>query len=355
MKVLHLESGQHLYGGPRQVLLLLRGLRAKGVENVLVCPVGSAIAAAAPDADLREMPIGGDIDAAVIPRLRRLIAEIRPDVIHLHSRRGADWLGGLAALRLGIPVVLSRRVDSREPRIFAVAKYSLIDRIIAISRAIEKVLIDAGINRDKVVCVPSAVPPMDRYPCDRIWLQQQFDVSVTAPVIGVIAQLIPRKGHNVLLDALPMVLSQIPDLRVLLFGRGVTADALHKQIEQLGLVDVVSFPGFRDDLSRILPCLDLVVHPALKEGLGIAVLQALQAGLPVVASDAGGIPEAVIDGQTGRLVPPGDAAALAQAVSDLLLHPDRAAALGERAAAYVAEHFSVEKMVTGNLAVYQSL
>ena len=109
MKVLHVESGRHLYGGALQVLLLLRGLRAEGVENILVCPGGSAIAAAQPMADLREMPMGGDIDLAVIPRLRRIVSDGRPDIIHLHSRRGADWLGGLASLRLGVPGAVPTR------------------------------------------------------------------------------------------------------------------------------------------------------------------------------------------------------------------------------------------------------
>ncbi|MBT8132099.1 MAG: glycosyltransferase, partial [Gammaproteobacteria bacterium] len=103
MKVLHVESGRHLYGGPAQVLLLLRGLRAKGVENVLVCPTGSAIAGAGPEAELREISMRGDADLGLISRLRRIITATRPDLVHLHSRRGADWIGGLASLRLGVP------------------------------------------------------------------------------------------------------------------------------------------------------------------------------------------------------------------------------------------------------------
>lgn len=355
MKVLHVESGRHLYGGAVQVLLLLRGLRAKGVENVLVCPTGSAIALAQPEAQLREISIAGDVDLSLIPRLRQVIAETRPDIIHIHSRRGADWLGGLAALRLGVPVVLSRRVDNREPRLFARAKYALVDRIVAISQDIRRVLLEAGVPEDKVVCVPDAAPPMQPHKRDREWFGREFDVPVAAPVVGVIAQLIPRKGHRFLLDALPSVLQSIPQLRVVFFGQGENEKKLREQIKSLNLTDVVSLPGFREDLPRILPCLDLVVHPALTEGMGVALLQASQAGLAIIASRAGGIPEAVIDGQSGILLPPGDVAALASAITDLLTDTDRMQRLGAVGRAYVKSNLGVTQMVNGNLAVYRLL
>lgn len=355
MKVLHIESGRHLYGGAVQVLLLLRGLRAEGVENVLVCPTGSAIAAANPEAELREIPIGGDLDLVLIPRLRRLIAETLPDVIHIHSRRGADWLGGLATLRLPVPVVLSRRVDNTEPALLARLKYGLVDRVIAISQDIRRVLLDAGVPEEKVVCVRSAVPPLQFYVRDREWFSREFGIPADAPVIGVIAQLIPRKGHRFFIEGLPRLLRTAPKLRVLLLGRGKNEAAIREQISTLGLDDIVSLPGFRDDLGRILPCLDLVVHPALTEGLGIALLQASQAGRAIVACRTGGIPEAVIDGETGILVPPGDSEVLADNIAELLADTDRAAALGKAGKLHVERNLGVSQMVQGNLSVYRAL
>ncbi len=350
-----MESGRHLYGGPRQVLLLLRGLRDKGVENVLVCPAGSAIAAARPAAELREIAMGGDVDLPLIMRLRNEIRDSGADLVHLHSRRGADWLGGLAALRLGVPVVLSRRVDNRETRILAAAKYALVDRVIAISRGIYDVLLRAGVSPAKLRCVRSAVPPPADYPGDRPWLESEFGIPQDAPAIAVVAQLIARKGHRFLLDALPEIVRRHPHARVILFGTGSAETAIRNQVSEQGLSRVVQLAGFRDDLPRVLPCLDLVVHPALKEGLGVALLQAASAGLPLVASRAGGIPETMIDGQTGLLVPPGDASAIASAVNRLLDDPAGAAAMGKAGAAYVAQEFSVEQMVDGNLDVYRTI
>ncbi|MCU7857711.1 MAG: glycosyltransferase, partial [Candidatus Thiodiazotropha sp. (ex Lucinoma borealis)] len=104
MKVLHVEAGMHLYGGARQVVYLLSGLQQQGVESILVCPNGSAVGQAASETGIvvHEIPMGGDLDLALIWRLRRIIQQQQPDLVHLHSRRGADILGGLAAWMSGV-------------------------------------------------------------------------------------------------------------------------------------------------------------------------------------------------------------------------------------------------------------
>jgi glycosyltransferase involved in cell wall biosynthesis len=126
-------------------------------------------------------------------------------------------------------------------------------------------------------------------------------------------------------------------------------------VNELGLADVVHFEGFREDLDSLLPALDGFVHPATAEGLGVAVLEASRAGLPVVAAAAGGVPEIVVPGETGWLVPPGDAEALGQALVQLLDDPDEARRRGAAARERVRTEFSVAAMVAGNLAVYRGL
>ena len=277
MKVLHVETGRHLYGGARQVLYLLQGLQQSGVDSVLVCSRGSAIEAAAQPlvSRLYALSIGGDLDLRFLWRLRRIIADERPDIVHLHSRRGADLLGGLAARLSGVRCVLSRRVDNPEPHWWVAWKYRLYDRVITISQGIYEVLADEGVTRDKLVCVRSAVSPQAfAQDCAREWFRQAFRLQGDAITLAVIAQLIPRKGHRYLLQALPELLRDFPTLRVLFFGQGAEETRLKAQVEELGLADWVSFEGFRTDLPQILPCLDLVVHPALMEGLGISLLQA---------------------------------------------------------------------------------
>ena len=174
-------------------------------------------------------------------------------------------------------------------------------------------------------------------------------------MIGVIAQLIPRKGHRLLIEAMPLILKECPHVRVLFFGRGPLEASLKAMIRDRDLTDRVALGGFRDDLQRILPCLDLVVHPALMEGMGVSLLQASCAGVPIVASRVGGIPEAVQEGVTGYLVPPSDVSALAEAIIQILKSPDRRRAMGLSGRQWVENYFSEDRMVEGNLAVYQDL
>jgi glycosyltransferase involved in cell wall biosynthesis len=358
VKVLHVEAGRHLYGGARQVLYLIAGLAERGVDSPLVCPDGSAVARAAraQGARVLALPMGGEADLMLLPRLVRTMRRERPDLVHLHSRRGADTLGVLAARLAGVPCVLSRRVDNPEPRWLARRKYGACERVIGISEGIRRVLLDEGVPAERLVCVHSAVDAeaFDR-PCDRTWLRAATGVEADGALAAVIAQLIPRKGHEVLLQALPQVLERSPDLQVLLLGQGPLQADLTTAIRRHGLEGRVHLLGFRRDLERLLCCLDLVVHPALMEGLGVSLLQAAAAGVPIVASRAGGIPEVVRDGENGLLVPPGDAAALAAAMQRLLADPGLRRRMGGAGRALVRREFSVEAMVEGNLAVYRDL
>jgi glycosyltransferase involved in cell wall biosynthesis len=356
LKVLHVEAGRHLYGGARQVIYLVEGLLEHGVDSVLACPEGSALAGRPWPGGVRlaPLPMGGDLDPGLAGRLGRLITETRPDLVHLHSRRGADWAGALAGRRARLPVVLTRRVDNPEPRWVVPLKYRLYDRVIAISEAIARVLADAGVPREKIVTVPSAVAaPAGAYA--RAEARRHLAVPESAFVAGMAAQFIGRKGHRILLDALPEITGDIPNLRVILFGRGPMEESLRAEVSRRGLDAVVRFAGFRDDFEALLPGLDLLVHPAMAEGLGVAVLQAARAGIPVVAAAAGGLPEIVVDGQTGWLVTPGDAVGLARAMREVAADPAGARGRAQRGQARVRERFSVQAMVAGNLAVYRRL
>lgn len=362
MKVLHVEGGRHLYGGALQVVFLMRGLAAHGVSNVLACPTGSAIAGAgAGHAEVCELAIGGDADIGFVARLAALIRRHAPDLVHLHSRRGVDVWGAVAARRCGVPVVLSRRVDNPEWPPWVRWKYGRVDRVVAISQGIARVLQAEGVPAARVDCVRSAVDTDAYAPlavgdtAARAWFRAEFALADGAPVIGMAAQFIERKGHRTLLDALPAVLASVPSLRVLLFGQGPLLEPMRRLALQHGLAEAVNFVGFRNDLPRVLPHLELLVHPAEKEGLGVALLQAAACAVPIVAGRAGGMPEIVRPGLNGELIEPGDAAALARQTLALLGDPARRAAYGAAGRELVLREFSVDAMVRGNLAVYRSV
>ncbi|CAL94939.1 glycosyltransferase family 4 protein [Azoarcus olearius] len=357
MKILHIESGRFLYGGGMQVLYLMEGLARRGVDNLFACPRGAHIAPPArAHARVVEMPMHGDPDFGMVWRLRRLIQHEKPDLVHVHSRRGADLWGGLAAALSGTPCVLSRRVDNPESRAVAAVKYPLYDRVITISEGIREVLRDAGVPRARLACVRSAIAPrpwLRDY--DKAGFRAALGLAPNTPVIGMVAQLIERKGHRYLLAALHEVLPRHPGLQVLIFGRGPLEDALRVQIAEQGLAGNVRLMGFADNLPEVLGCLDVVVHPADMEGLGVSLLQASTAAVPILASRVGGIPEAVRDGETGLLVPPGDVGSLAGALNRLLDDPLLRARMGDNGRALMLREFSVDAMCEGNLAIYRDV
>jgi glycosyltransferase involved in cell wall biosynthesis len=255
-----------------------------------------------------------------------------------------------------VRTVLSRRVDNVPSRVLLRQRWRLYDRIVAISEEIARVLARAGVPSEKLVCVPSAVDiARFAHPVSHAELCTTLGFAPDARVIGVVAQLIESKGHADLLRALPAVIAAEPGTRLACFGRGPLEARLRHQAAALGIADRVVFAGFRADLPRLLGALDLVVHPATAEGLGVALLEAAAARRPIVATAAGGVPEIVRDGETGLLVPPRDAVALARAIVRLLGDSALARSLGDAARDHVAARFSIAAMTKGNLRVYQAL
>ena len=228
--------------------------------------------------------------------------------------------------------------------------------LIISDKGIAQLKLAEGLSPQRLRVVRSVVDPAPyQGPRDLSWFRSQFGLPPESRALGVVAQLIERKGHLLLLEALPPLLAEFPDLHVLFFGKGGLEGRLREMIGAGGMARRVRLAGFRDDLPRILPCLDLVVHPAYREGLGVSLLQASAAGVPIVACRAGGIPEAVRDGENGLLVPPGDAGALRDAIARLLRDPVLARRLGEGGRALVAREFSLDSMVEGNLAIYREV
>lgn len=358
VKILHVETGRHLYGGPQQVLYLLTALAARGHDCTLVCPPGSGVdgAARAQGIRVRNLFCAGDLDLPFAYRLTQFINEWRPALVHCHSRRGADILGGLAASFADVPAVVSRRVDNTELALVAALRYRPFRKIIAISEAIAAVLREAGIDSERIEVIRSAVD-VEAFatPPDRAAFRREFGLSAGELVLAAAGQMIPRKGHRYLIDAVANLAESEPSFRVLLFGEGELERSLRADVTARGLDDIIRFEGFREDLDKWVGAFDLFVHPALAEGLGVATLKAQAAGVPVVAFRAGGLPEAVQDGTSGILVPPGDTAALTQAIAALMDDGERRARYGAAGRARMREKFSVETMTERHLDLYERL
>ena len=162
-------------------------------------------------------------------------------------------MGALAARRAGVPVLLSRRVEHMERWPVLELKLALADRVIAISRGINALLLQRGLRENKLVCIRDAVDVQAyQAPMARAAFNRLFDLPNEAIVVGVVAQLTPPKGHTYLLDALPPLVSEFPALRVLLFGRGPKEPQLRQQVQAGGLENVVRFCGYRTDMPALM-------------------------------------------------------------------------------------------------------
>ena len=358
VSVIHVETGRHLYGGALQVLYLAQGLEERGVKSVLMVPRGSEIAEAAYDRWLRveEFPYHGEADPMGLARMAWRFSRRDVEVVHLHSRRGADTLGGLAGAAARAPVVLTRRVDNRDVAWLVGAKYALYRRVVAVSAAVRDVLVDQGVPKEKISLVHSAVDASEWLaPRSRAALDSEFDLPPGEPAGAMVAQFVPRKGHRILVKALALLKSRGLTPTAVLFGRGPMRENVAVLAESVGVSDQIRYAGFRDDLREWLGAFDFCVHPALKEGLGVAAMQAGAAGIPVAGGRAGGIPEIIEDDRTGILCAPGDAGALADAIARFAREPEAARAMGRRARKRIEAHFSVDAMVEGNLEVYREV
>ena len=312
----------------------------------------------------------GDDDGAVAA-LARLIAELDPAIVHNHMYR-AEVVGTGAALRMvamGRPrpfvvsTVHSSRVRRATDRAVLARLTPEMDRLVAVSRSIERKIEREGRRGAPVVLIPNGVD-LDGYaaqPPDPS-LADGVGVRPGGPLVGIIARIEPEKGHPTLLDAWPLVLRDVPEARLLVVGEGSRREMLEDRARRLGLLGGaaiagngrrpsgsfeprVVFTGRRDDIPAIVAALDVAVLPSYREAQGVSLLEAMALERPIVASRVGGIPEFVDDGVTGLLVEPRDPAALAAAVVRVLRDRALAETLGRNAREVVRDRYCVDLMV----------
>ncbi|HKA25137.1 MAG TPA: glycosyltransferase [Candidatus Eisenbacteria bacterium] len=355
MRIAHVDSGRTWRGGQAQVWGLCRGLAARGHDLVVFSPRGPlADRLVALGLPWSRFESANDLDFAASFRLARAIARFDPDVVHLHSGR-AHAVGARAAGSR--PVVVSRRVDfdvsSAVSRRFKYGKH--VDRFLCISEGVRRVLVAAGVEPAKLVVVPSGID-VERWKAlpDSAPLRQRLGLAPDAPVLGTVAALAPHKDLFNLLAAAAILRASVPRARWVVFGEGELRERLERDREKRGLEDVVLFPGFLEDVGQAFALMDVFVLSSYLEGLGTSVLDAQAAGVAVVATQVGGVPE-MIDGETnGWLVAARDPQALAVAVAEALRDREEAARRAARARDTV-RRFSLDATVEATLGVYRDV
>jgi len=358
LQIAHVSGEQGFSGGEVQVFLLLEGLRARGHRSVLVCPPGSESARQAEKRGFETHPVRmrNDLSLGAAWRIRRGLGALGVQLVHCHTGR-ANWLGGLAAYSRGLPAVTTRRMDravSRSGRNRWLYTRAM-RRAVAISPAVERRLLEGGVPRDRVRLIWSSVDRAALRPsAPRAELRTRLGAGEGEACLLVAAHLVARKGIDVLLEAFAALPGE-PPTSLWIAGEGPERVALESQALRLGCARRVHFLGQRDDVADLLEACDAFVLPSRAEGLGVAALEAMACGRPVVASAVGGLAEAVGHEQCGLLVPPDDAAALSAALGRLLGDAPLARRLGEAGAARAAERFDAKTMVAGYEALYREV
>lgn len=367
VRTLHIATERGWRGGEQQVLQLLLGLRRAGMPAWLVCRRGEPLAARAAAAGLEvvALRVAGEFDLLAAWRVAQLVRRHRIELIHAHTAHAltlgavARWLQPRRRVRL----VAARRVDYSIYRHSFLGlnalKYRAADRLVAVSEAVARVLRADGIEPWRIAVVRSGIElgRLVRVPHREAELRARLGIAPDEPLLGTVGALVGHKGHRHLLAAMPAVLAGEPRARLLVVGEGPLRGALAEQARALGIEGAVVFAGElpAELVPSALRLMRVFVFPSVEEGLGTSVLDAMEVGVPVVASRAGGIPELIEHERSGLLVPPGDPQALARAVLRLLREPEFAAALARAAQAHVRAHGSAERMVAETIALYRQL
>jgi len=279
-----------------------------------------------------------------------------PALVHCHTGR-ANWVGAIGARFAQVPALSTRRMDRRVSRGLRTRWLyrRLLRRVAAISPAVERRLLDARVAPERIRVIWSAVDPEALRPsAPREELRARLGAAPETACLLVAANLVRRKGVDVLLDAFAALATRA-HCALWIAGDGPERAALEAAATRLGVAEQVSFLGRRGDVPDLLEACDVFVLPSRQEGLGVAALEAMARARPVLASAVGGLAEIVIPEQTGLLVPPGDAAALASALERLVRDPALARRLGAAGAKRVAEHFLAEQMVAGYETLYREI
>ena len=359
MKVLHLHKLTGVSGSEGHLLALLPALREAGIDARFLgldVPGTDAMRFHERLDELgvphRSVRCGLDVSPRLARDVTRAVRVERPDLLHTHLVH-ADVYGSIAARLTGTPFVSTRHNDDR----YLLGPFRYLDRafardakrIIAISDAVRVFLERAGHDPAKLTTIHyglDELPAASSSPTP-----EDVGIAADVPLALAVGRLIEQKDHATLLRAFARVRGTLPQARLGILGSGPLEAVTRALVRELGLEDAVTLPG-RTDIRDWLERADVFVHTSRWEGFGIVLLEAMLAGLPVVATRVSAVPEVVADGETGVLVEPADVEGLASVLEALLIDRERGSALGEAVRRRAREEFSVARMAERTHVVY---
>jgi glycosyltransferase involved in cell wall biosynthesis len=296
-------------------------------------------------------------DRAFAPAIRAFLSAHQVDVFHLHVGTGRENFDGARAARAaGVPVVLQTQhlpwlLSSPRKREPFFAGIEDVDRILTVSQGQRQTYERIGVPGDRMSTVANGVRPRGAGP-GRAEARRRLGLSAEHRIVLSVGRLIVMKGQRHLIEAVPQLVAGFPDLRVVLIGDGHLREQLAAQAGALGVSGAVLFAGHRADARELLDAADVFVLPSRHEGMPLAAMEAMDAGLPVVGTRVIGTAEVVVDGVTGSLVAPGDCDQLGLALDALLADPALRARFGEAGRRRYLDLFTSERMAEDTARVY---
>lgn len=356
--ILHTESSTAWGGQENRILNEAVGIKSLGVRVIIACQPGSKLSQRAREANIevRVHPMRTSYDLSAIRFLLKLIRHEKVEVINTHS--GKDSFLGAVAGRLSklSPII----VRTRHLALPITSKFTysyLPHKVVTVSEHVRQYLIrDEGIKPEKVTTVPTGID-LERFSpvkAEEI-LRTELRLQRDTPIIGTIAIFRKKKGHHILLEAVPDILKVIPYTVFVFAGNGPEQERIKIKVKEMNLEKHVIFLGLRSDIPDILKSLDIFVLPTLQEAFGTSIIEAMAVEKPVIASRVDGVPEIVKDGLNGILVEPGNPKNLTKAIIQLLQDRDGAERMGIEGRKFVETYYTMDKMVKGMYNLYISL
>jgi glycosyltransferase involved in cell wall biosynthesis len=363
-KIVHIAKVTGVHGMEKHLLTLLPRLNGQLYEIVFLILIDPQHPVADYLESLKQQGIATHpvaihhhIDPFCFWAVLKYLKQIKPILVHTHLMHG-DLYGIAAARCAGIKTIVSSKHNDdafrlRQP--FKTINYVLnrnTAKIITISDWIARFTQNAeGAARKIIRTIYYGIEPAQTS-SDRNALRASLNLGKEDIVVGIIARLVEQKGHRYLIDGFAKAVMENQKLRLLIVGSGELEGELKKRIKRENLQEKVIFSGYRSDTVDLLNAIDIFAHPSLWEGFGLSVLEAMNMGKPVVATNVSALPELVEDTVTGFLVPPRDAAALADALLKLAANPSLRQQLGASGQQRCRSFFSVDRMVQETRSLY---
>ena len=372
MRIVYTVLNGHLAGGQVICGKIMLAARDAGHQVLLVTPSHGEFTKMLEShaVPVLQLPMARTFHFDRAWEFSRVLRAWRADLVHCHAAVTGAILARIGARLASVPLISHVHIENKFSDITWVRRVQvwldnltvgLTDEIVAISEDTRRSLILQGMSSEKVRVIYNGVN-VDEEANGRV-AQQAWDVlgiEGDGPVVGTVARLCPVKGQREFLQAAQQVRKEFPRTTFTIIGDDLEFDGNYrKELErlsrQLGLDNSVQFVGFRHDAPTLMHAFDVFVLPSSIEGLPVTILEAMAARKPVVATRVGGVPELVVEGETGLLVPPRDPERLSQAIIDLLQDPDVARCMGIRGRERVRQYFSQEKMLDQVIGLYDAI